>query len=296
MYYLWRNNLSTLRTIFRNILDFYLYSGFHIAIAAVCFILQLDIIFDLPPDYHYLLFIFASTSFLYLLHNILGLNTLLPQCVREKVSRISRMRGVLIFFLIVMGIISLYSFFNLSTSTMGLLIIFALISLWYVVPFLGNGKRLRDYPLIKIFLIALVWAAISCIIIFPQIDISIFQKALIYLERFLIVFAITVPFDIRDMEYDKAKGLKTLPLILGKLQSIKLAVLSVVAALGIVLYLYQSNVYNTRSLVALTIAYTLVIIMIIYSKDKESDYYYTGMLDSTAIIVYSTLLLTGLFV
>lgn len=33
-------------------------------------------------------------------------------------------------------------------------------------------------------------------------------------ERFFFVFAITIPFDIRDIEADKQAGLKTIPLLI----------------------------------------------------------------------------------
>ena len=272
-----------MKSIFIKILDFYLYSGFHIAIAAVCIIMQMYLIFDLNADYHYLLFIFASTSFLYLLHNLLGLNTLLPQCVRDKIKRIARMRTVLIVFLVIMGLISANSFFYLAPSGQIAVIILAIISLWYVVPV--RGKRLRDYPVIKIFLIALVWSAVACTGAFPFLKLTIMDKFLLFAERFLIVFAITVPFDIRDMDYDTAQGLSTLPLLLGKTKSIILAIVSVVIAMFIVAYLHYKGIYNDNSTIALEMGYMLVIIMIYFSKDKLSDYYFTGVLDSTAIII-----------
>ena len=272
-----------MKSVFIKILDFYLYSGFHIALAAVCIIMQVYLIFDMKAGYHYLLFIFASTSFLYLLHNLLGLNTLLVQCVRDKIKRIARMRVVLIVFLVLMGIISANSFFYLDTYKQITVIILAAISLWYVVPV--KGKRLRDFPLIKIFLIAMVWSAVACIAVFPVLKITVIDKFLLFAERFLIVFAITIPFDVRDMDYDTAQGLSTLPLLLGKTKSIILAIVSVAAAMLIVAYLHHKGIYGENTARALELGYTVVIIMIYFSKDRLSDYYFTGILDSTAIII-----------
>ena len=198
--------------------------------------------------------------------------------------RIAKMRVLLIVFLLIMGLISINSFLTLDRYEKFYLTVLAVISLWYVVPV--TGKRLRDYPVIKIFLVALVWAAISCVAVFPEIDISIGDKILIFSERFLIIFSITIPFDIRDMDYDKAQGLNTLPLILGKTNAVRLAIVTVFAAISIAAYLGFKGIYDNESALALIAGYLLVIVMIYFSRNKQSDYYFTGILDGTAIIIY----------
>ena len=55
-------------------------------------------------------------------------------------------------------------------------------------------------------------------------NITISQNIFLHLiSRFLFVFAITIPFDIRDLEYDAGK-LRTIPLFFGEKKSKFLAV------------------------------------------------------------------------
>ena len=54
----------------------------------------------------------------------------------------------------------------------------------------------------------------------------------------LFIFAITIPFDIRDMEYDASIGTRTIPVVLGeeKAKKIALLTLGLFFALGILQY------------------------------------------------------------
>lgn len=272
--------------IFTKLFDFYLYSSIHIAISATLFICQTYLLLDLDPDYNYLLFIGSSTLFLYLLHNILGLNTLSNECVRDKVNKIRKMKVLLLVMVSISALISLYSFSLLPIKIKLALVFFAFISIWYVIPIFKKGKRLRDYPIIKIFLVALVWAAISTFIPLIENEVDLEIKIFIFLEKYFFIFAITLPFDIRDIEYDKAKGVKTIPIILGKSKSIVLSIILIVIVLGIVISLNIMNIYSDIHLLALCIGYFFTIVIIIFSKNISSDYYFTGLIDSLAIIIF----------
>lgn len=267
------------------VIDFYFYSSIHIALSAICFICQTYILLNKQINYSYIVFIFSSTLFLYLLHNILGLNTLLTECVRDKIKKFREMKTGLVLMIVIFGTISIFSFFRLSVEIILSISGFAFISIWYVVPVFGGKKRLRDFPIIKIFLIALVWSSISTFIPLINSDIPISTQVLIFIEKYLYIFAITLPFDIRDIKFDKIKNLRTIPIIIGKSKSIAISILSLTISILIVLYLSSNSIYPEYRSYALTIGYLITLIIVIFSKNKTNDYYFTGLLDGMAIII-----------
>ncbi|HHH55222.1 MAG TPA: hypothetical protein ENK91_16285, partial [Bacteroidetes bacterium] len=265
------------QNIYSYLLDIYLYSSVHIALAASCFVLQTYFILNLNINLQYVLFVFSGTLFLYVLHNFKGSNYFASEVPREKMEIISRMKKFLYSALVFSIIIQIYSFVHLKIHTIIYLFIMGFISIWYVIPIFGNNKRLRDYSFIKIFLIALVWAFLSVWIPLIDTEISIYTKALIFLQNYLFIFALTIPFDIRDYEYEKKLGLKTIPSVLGKRRSINLAVLLILIDVLIVLIL--KDVYGLKYSLGLIFGYLITIVAIKYSINKTNDQYFTGLLD-----------------
>ena len=91
-------------------------------------------------------------------------------------------------------------------------------TLFYVIPLFKNEKievSFRNFPGIKIFSIAISWAAIC--VLFPLNEVGIALDKTVWIEffqRFFILIAITIPFDIRDVNSDSV-ALKTLPQVFG---------------------------------------------------------------------------------
>lgn len=264
--------------LLKKILDFYLYSSIHIALAATSLVVQSYVLLNLQMDIHYILFIFAGTLFLYALHNVKGINT--EEETRDKMIIITKMKIPLLVLLGLSAAALMYNLFYLSFSVILYLSILGFISIWYVVPVFGKQKRLRDYSLVKVFLIALVWATLSFIPLLEN-DISIKVKTLLFMQNYFYIFALTVPFDIRDCEYEKIKGLNTIPSMIGRWNSI---ILSILLLAGSILISYlQIESYGTTSFTALIIGYLLTIIAVTGSHNKTNDYYYTGLLDGMTI-------------
>ena len=96
------------------------------------------------------------------------------------------------------------------------------LSLAYSVPFLphatGVKRPLRGLPGLKIFLIAYVWAVATVGLPALLAGVPLFAPHTLALmaERGLFIFALTLPFDVRDMAGDRAAGVLTLPHVLGE--------------------------------------------------------------------------------
>ena len=119
--------------------------------------------------------------------------------------------------ILVGGFMSLYRFIDFRLSTQLATIFSGVLSIFY--PF-----GLRKIPFIKIFVISFVWTISSMLLLVLENNIPISQNIVLHLiARFLFVFAITIPFDIKDLKYD-AQSLRTIPLFFGVSQSRFIAV------------------------------------------------------------------------
>jgi len=161
-----------------------------------------------------------------------------------------------------------------------------IISIGYTIPFL-SGKRLRDLNFLKIFLIAIVWSYVACLPVIVEIGWTALVIPFLF-EKFFFLMAITLPFDIRDIKIDK--GLKTIPKLIGTSKSYALAqsflFLGLLCSLLIWWMASSGGACHSQHTVlqwmAVTvISYLITSFLIHLSKNKESDYYFSGLLDST---------------
>lgn len=241
---------------FRRSVDFLIYSNLFISIAAVLFTIEAQILLGMHPTLHpYLFLIFFATMFEYNLHKFMVVFFYKAALSEEKFSWIAKNLKLFyfIFFSSVIGFIIAACFAKWTV----LVTLFPLgaITFLYSFPVYKKGKtifRLRELPFIKIFIISIVWSLTS--IMLPAVEASVNLRsgniALMMVERFLFVFAITIPFDIRDMESDRKSGLKTLPLIVGESMSLKLANYAIYAFMAISIIHYYIHSYKIGFILA----------------------------------------------
>jgi len=182
---------------------------------------------------------------------------------------------------------SLICFFYLSRAVQLALFIPAIVSLAYVIPFLGTNRRLRDVNHIKIFMVAIVWAWVT--VLLPALEYEMnFDKNLLLmiLERALFIFAITLPFDIRDLKVDKHSEVNTIPAQIGVSKTKYLAIFCLVFAFLIALYLFQNGIYTKSVLIGLFLSFLSTSIIVGFSDPKRHDYFYSGLMDGTMVLQF----------
>lgn len=168
----------------------------------------------------------------------------------------------------------------------------ALISVGYAVPFLPGGKRLRDLNYIKIFLIAISWALIT--VTLPAIDMHLLKNVpmiLMTAERCCYIFALTIPFDIRDVVVDAENKVQTLPQKLGIKNAKNLAYGALVFMLLFTWLNYRINTYNIQHLLVISLSAIIGGTLIFFANKEKSDYYYTGVIDGMLMLQFPLLLL-----
>ena len=161
-------------------------------------------------------------------------------------------------------------------------LVLALISVGYTVPLARSRfKPFRSVPLLKVFLIALVWSAVT--VLFPLIDASVpldAQVLLLWLRRFLFILALALLFDIRDYTYDRRTRTLTFPGLLGENYTRFLSLGLLLLYLLLVLFTEEGAI-----LFSLVVA-SLVAGLIVWNASEEKPRIYYALLADGAMLVH----------
>jgi len=273
------------------------YTHLWIAICAASMVLQTFFLFQeewqLQP---LVLLTTGSTLLIYAIHRLVGLQKLknIKASLNPRYLIIDRDQRIVFGFGIIGGIVSLIALCYLnSRETILWLIIPGLISLAYVIPFLSKNQRLRDLGTIKIFLIALSYAYVLTAL--PASEMSLPFKSnmlLLFIEKGLFIFAITIPFDIRDLSVDAVSGTETIPKLLGWQKSIRLAQLLILISMVLVFLnpIYDVLIYQ----ISMWISYTITIYYIQLTNLQRKDLFYSFGMDGLMILQTFLLLIASL--
>ncbi len=284
------------KKLIRSIVDFYLYSSIHISLGAGLSVLFVYAALTHIPTSDYIFFVISSTLFLYCCHRIVGIQKVKAFEKEGRFAVIKKYKSHLFIYTLLGGAGATYFFMGLEREIQLMLFLPGLVSILYVLPLFSKGKRLRDFNFIKIFLIAIIWGLIIGLIpyfeVVKKIDFSAF---LIFSQSTLFIFAITLPFDVRDLEVDNDLNVSTIPSKIGKAKTYLLAygcLLTCGALAGLLTYF---EVYTLDITIALILAYLITAILICLSKNKTDDYYYSGLLDgSISIVALAGILASGM--
>lgn len=164
--------------------------------------------YGLNPDSLLLVFIFFGSITGYNFVKYAGLAKLHHRSLARN------LRFIQVFsFLVFLGLV--YMAFLQSVKILMISALMGFFTLLYAAPVLTQKRNLRDLAGMKIFIIALVWAGVS--VILPLLDhpeVSLLDKILMFLQRALFIIVITLPFEIRDLEFD-SEHLSTIPQKIG---------------------------------------------------------------------------------
>jgi len=241
------------------------------------------------PELHpYLFLIFFATLFEYNLHKFVAVFFYKSSLKEPKFHWIANNLRLFyfIFFSSVIGFVITVFFARLEVILA--LMPLGLVTFLYSFPVYKNKRkifRLREIPMAKIFIISIVWSVTSYLLpyVYSKPVISGEEILLMIFERILFVFAITVPFDIRDIESDKKTGLKTLPILIGEKRSLMLASLSLGLFSAITLLHYYLKDQLCFSL-AFLISGISTIVFLNSVRIRSVRHYHYGILDGTMIL------------
>ena len=173
-----------------------------------------------------------------------------------------------------------YLSFQLRCKAILVLLPFSLATFFYVFPL--KKYSLRNVAGLKLFLIAFSWAGIT--VLFPLTQNYLLFRTvdwLVFLQRFLFIIVITIPFDIRDVNYDVSE-LKTLPQQLGVHKS-KILAISLLVVFVLLEFLKTTIEIHLLPTVLITI---ISGILVWFATAKQSKYYSAFLIESLPIVWY----------
>jgi hypothetical protein len=179
------------------------------------------------------------------------------------------------------SLISLYYFLSMPSIVQLQLLPAALISFAYPLVVVKSKKiSLRELPYIKILLISILWSYITYFV--PVFSVSGIEQVdlVIFIARFLMVFALVLPFDIRDVKTDPV-SMKTIPQLIGVFNSKILGILIFLSGIG--MELTQMNHPNWLIGIIMSAIFSLLM----FKSDKVKKlYFFSIYIESIPFLTY----------
>jgi 4-hydroxybenzoate polyprenyltransferase len=261
-------------------------SNIFISLAAVFLTVETQIQLGMQPQWHpYLFIIFFATLFEYNIHRFITVLTNKKALDSDKHKWVKEHLYSFYFLVFISAAGFICVAFMAKKEVLYTLAPIAVLTLFYSTPVFKSKKnifRFREIPYMKIFMISFVWSASTILLPIIQANGSYnnLHVLLMLLERFFFIFAITIPFDIRDIEADKQEGLKTIPLLFNERVSYSISYM----ALTLFFLISCFNYHNTWILVAIGISAVTTFIFLRSVKIRAMPYYHYGILDGTMLL------------
>ena len=259
----------------KSIIRFFINSNIWVAFCVLGLTASSEILLY-TTDFKVTQFVFFATIFAYNFQRIASINQGEEHARKDWLAKNKIAIYLLMLFAITMAI---YVAFNFKLNTQIAIFFTAVASILY--PF-----GLRKVPFAKIFIISFVWMGSTMLLLVLEKNISISQNVILHLvARFLFVFAITIPFDIRDLKYD-AQNLRTIPLFFGAARARFIAIFALFICGIISIFQYFDLGLIFPNLLALILLYLAASILILKSDKHKGERYFSFWVESLSIFSY----------
>jgi len=175
-------------------------------------------------------------------------------------------------------------------------------SVFYAFPLIRH-HNLRQIPIIKLVLVALSWIIIICFLplksvyvnfeysydslAFPITDSVKWLYAIDIIQLFVLIIALCIPFEIRDLQYDSPQ-LKTLPQMIGIHRTKLLGV--VLCVIYLVIEIIQFGFTTNIIAISTYLLVPLIAVFIWFSDVFKSDYYTSFFVEAIPVFWLGMLL------
>ena len=259
----------------KSIIRFFINSNIWVAFCVLGLTASSEILLG-TTDFKVTQFVFFATIFAYNFQRISRINQGEEHARKDWLTKNKTAIYLVMLFSI---IIAIYVAVNFKLNTQIAIFFIAVTSILYPFVF-------RKIPFAKIFIISFVWMGSTMLLLVLENNISMSQNVILHLvARFLFVFAITIPFDIRDLKYD-AKNLRTIPLFFGAATARFIAVFALFICGVISIFQHLNLSLILPKLLALILLYSTASILILKSDKHKGERYFSFWVESLSIFSY----------
>ncbi len=277
---------------FNRIFECLFLENFFIACCATVMVFATFIINDLPVKLTpYSVFLFSSTFLVYNFHYLsFNIDFSSIKALVNSVFKVQIRTSLKVFLPISIGVSIIFFFYLNSISCLFILLLgsFAIAYSIPIVKWQNTRLRLREISIVKTPLIALVWGITTAFIpiLEQNIRLDVSFGLMQVLCRSLFIFALCIPFEMRDLEKDKISGIGTIAVIYGMKNS-KIAGLLIGICAIIIHHLMP---VSFLTMLSLDLAITMAMIWIIFQNIFDGKYFYKIFVDGTMLLLFLLLL------
>lgn len=272
---------------------FFIYSNLFIAVCAVLMVNQTSqlLLHSLPGTY-LIAFVFFATLCSYSFHWYLTSSSVLPS---PRIIWLKKNHSVhLVLFLV--GLAGSAVFFFYLRPIWLWLLVSAFVTFLYSAPKIPNKyfRALRKVALGKTIFLAFVWMYVTTVLPIVESGVAWRSDFILFMcSRFFLIYAISILFDLRDREDDKAAGIRSLITYLNETAISNLFVISLVLFSASTLWMLNYN-HRTTDIILLLIPGFITAALFRYASRHFSDLLYYFVLDGLMALSALLMLVAGI--
>lgn len=281
-------------------LRFFVFTNLFIATCVVCFTSKTALmLYGNYGNWHVNLLAFSATVFLYGFHRVYRRFRLHADEHREERHRwVDEHKNLTATVIIIAFVIAASQMLMMPLRVWYMLIPVGIIAAGYSVPFIKTKKgyiRLRDISWLKALWIGIAYAWLTAFLpvayLYPLSYLLHYNVLFIFAENLLFMFVLAVPFDIRDIEYDKQNGVHTVPVLLGIKGAIRVCLMVLMAYLILVYLHVQYGGLNQYQALALFVSAVGIAAVIPFSKPERPNLFFPLAIESSMILQWALILI-----
>ena len=260
--------------IIKALFNFYINSSIHVALA-VCALCAVTFVQEkFLVDFRFFGFVFFASITGYNFVKYAGIAKL------HHLSLTSSLKSIQVFSLLSFCALAYFTVFMPKQILLAVCFL-GLLTLLYALPIFPKERSLRTVSGLKIYIIALVWACVAGLLPYLYFELKVPHDAYVLTSQFaLFVLIITLPFEIRDLNYD-ALSLGTIPQRVGVRNTKIIGLLLLIPFYFLEFFKYK---FIAEQLIVNGILVVILSLFLAFANEKRSTYYTSFWVESIPII------------
>lgn len=264
------------------ITDYLIFGNIFIAVCSVLMVYYTFAVFNSPVSYTLLGFVFFASISSYSFHSYLPTT---EKEYSEKVKWVLTHRTYLLTSLLIGALGSAIFLFYLKQD-IKLILTLVLFTVLYSSPKIKFEKFtfFKQFGTAKTLYLAAIWTLVT--VSLPLSAIVSYDTAagvLFFINRFFLIYAICILFDLKDKEYDIQRGIKSIVTILDerKIQVLFIICIILFFISSLAFYIFMKSIAVIATLI---IPGILLLFLLKKSKETKSDYWFSFVLDGVMML------------
>jgi 4-hydroxybenzoate polyprenyltransferase len=262
--------------------NYFVFGNIFIAICAVTMAWYTFAVFNSPVNYTLIAFIFFASISSYSFHSFL------PTMKKEYSEKVnwSLPRKKYFLALLIIGAAGSIFFLFFLKQDLKLILSLILFTVLYSSPKIKFEKFtfFKKFGTAKTLYLAAIWTLVTVSLPLSSMDsFNSNQSILFFANRFLLIYAICILFDLKDKEYDIQRGIKSVVTIFEekKIHEILITCTILFFISSIAFYIFNKSVILISSLI---IPGIILLFLLEKSKTTKSDYWFSFVLDGLMML------------